>query len=51
MPRAAEIVQGVTTTVLVATVTLTSVMAAASVVLVRLPTWLELPRRVLDGLG
>ena len=51
MPRAAEIVQGVTTTGLVAVMTATSMMAVLSFVLIRLPAWLEVPRRALEALG
>ena len=51
MPRAAEIVQALTTTGLVAIVTATFTMAALSMVMVRLPVWLELPRRALEALG
>jgi hypothetical protein len=51
MPRAAEIVQGLGTAGLVAIVTATFMMAALSLLMVRLPGWLELPRRALEALG
>jgi hypothetical protein len=50
-PKAAEVVRSVTTTVLVATVTATGMMAGLSFVLVRLAGWLDVPRRTLEMLS